>query len=265
MTFRSTSADVGRVLAIVSQKGGVGKTTTAVNLAAALGRRGVRTLLVDLDPQGSVRFGVGLPTGSRHDGFVDYLSGARELRDVILPTPLPRLRVLLVGTIAEGGNHVAYQHQLANGRVLEEMLAAAREEHEVVILDTPPGMGPIVRQVLGSSDEVLIPVQCEPLALQTTPQILRGLQEMLSANPNLALTGLLLTMFEAGNPVSERVSGFIRETLPEGMVLDIVIPRTVAAVDAFAAGQPVVLRTPDDPAAQAYVALAAWLAEPVAP
>ena len=256
---------MGRVVAIVSQKGGVGKTTTAVNLAAALGKRGVRTLLVDLDPQGSVRFGVGLPQSIRHDGFADFLAGTRTLREVVLPTALPRLRVLLVGTIAEGGNHVAFQQRLADGDKLEEMLDEARAQHEVVVIDTPPGMGTIVRRVLSASDEVLIPVQCEPLALQTTPQILRGLQEMLASNPNLALTGLLLTMYEAGNPVSERVSGFIRQTLPEGMVLDIVVPRTVAAVDAFAAGQPVVLRTPDDAAAQAYIALAAWIAEPVAP
>lgn len=255
---------MGRVLAVVSQKGGVGKTTTAVNLAAGLGKRGIRTLLIDLDPQGSVRFGVGLPPGTRSDGFADYLAGTRSLDEVQLATPLPRLRVLLVGTIAEGGDHTAFQRRLTEGDALDAMLADARAEHDVVIVDTPPGMGAIVRRVLGASDEVLIPVQCEPLALQTTPQLLRGLQELLASNPNLALTGLLLTMFEAGNPVSERVSGFIRETLPEGMVLDIVVPRTVAAVDAFAAGQPVVLRTPEDPAARAYTELAAWIAEPVA-
>lgn len=255
---------MGRVLAVVSQKGGVGKTTTAVNLAAALGRRGVRTLLVDLDPQGAVRFGIGLPPGSRIDGFADFLTGSRALQEVLLPTPLPRLRVLLVGSVAETGSHVAYQQRLTEGTLLDDMLAEARGEHDLVIVDTPPGMGPIVRRVLGLSDEVLIPVQCEPLALQTTPQLLRGLQELLGVNPNLALTGLLLTMFEEGNPVSERVSEFMRDTLPEGMVLDIVVPRTVGAVDAFAAGQPVVLRAPDDAAAQAYSALAAWIMEPVA-
>jgi chromosome partitioning protein len=115
--------------------------------------------------------------------------------------------------------------------------------------------------VLESSQHVIVPLQCEPLALQTTPQILRGIQEIVEKNRDLTLDGILLTMYEPGHPSSQRVSDYVRQHLPRNMVFDTMIPRTEAALEAFAAGQPVVLRTPADAAAQAYVNLATLLAE----
>jgi chromosome partitioning protein len=108
---------------------------------------------------------------------------------------------------------------------------------------------------------VIVPLQCEPLALQTTPQILRGIQDVVATNEELTLDGILMTMFEAGNPASERVVDYVRRHLPANIVFDTVIPRTIATADAFAAGQPVVLRTPSDPAAQAYINLATQLVD----
>src|SRR5689334_6646510 len=167
-------ADVGRILSIVSQKGGVGKTTTAVNLGAAFARRGLKTLIVDVDPQGSVRYGAGLKKGHATVGFADYLRGARPLRDVILPTSLPWLRVMLVGSVSEDADHTDYTNQIAEGDILPKMLETAAERCDVVVVDTPPGLGAITRRVLASSDRVLVPLQAEPLVLQTTPQIFRG-------------------------------------------------------------------------------------------
>jgi chromosome partitioning protein len=252
---------VGRVLAVVSQKGGVGKTTTSVNLAAAFARRGLKTLLIDVDPQGAVRYGAGLRRGHPTHGFADYLTGARPLREVLLPTALPWLRVILAGSVSEESDHSRYMTLVARTNVIDEMLQTARERCDVVIVDTPPGLGPIVQRVLHASQHVLIPLQCEPLALQTTPQILRGIQDVVTTNVDLTLDGVLLTMHEPGNPSSERIAQYVRSHLPPSMVFDIAIPRTLAAVDAFAAGQPVVLRTPSDQAAQAYVRLAALLSE----
>jgi ATPases involved in chromosome partitioning len=252
---------VGRILAVVSQKGGVGKTTTAVNLAAAFARRGLKTLLVDVDPQGAVRYGVGLRRGHSPYGISDYLAGQKSLREVILPTVLPWLRVILAGTVSTETSHAGYQHQVENTDLLPNLLALARERTHVTIVDTPPGLGPVVHRVLEASQHVIVPLQCEPLALQTTPQILRGIQEIVAVNEDLTLDGLVLTMFDPQSEACCRVAEYVREHLPRNMVFDIVVPRTSAASEAFAAGQPVVLRTPADAAAQAYVNLATILAE----
>ncbi len=252
---------MGSVLAVVSQKGGVGKTTTAVNLAAAFARRGLKTLIVDVDPQGAVRYGVGLRKDHSVYGFADYLSGECALRDVILPTALPWLRVILAGTVSDEADHVAYHSLVAESELLPELLETARQRCHIVVVDTPPGLGSITHKVLLGSQHVVVPLQCEPLALQTTPQILRGIQSVVEVNEQLILDGLILTMFEPNNPASERVVEYVRQHLPANIVFQQVVPRTIAAADAFAAGQPVVTRTPADPAAQAYINIATSLVE----
>lgn len=250
---------MARVLAIVSQKGGVGKTTTAINLAVALARRGIKTLLVDVDPQGSVRYGLGMLAPHYRLGVSDYLNGDAELQDIIRPTTLPWLRVALAGSIADGGTHEEYHMGFGSSPRFEELLTRAQERGYVVVVDTPPGLGPIVQRVLANSDHVLVPLQCEPAAVQTTAQILRGIRGVVNQNQALTFEGILLTMYEPGNVVSERVASHVRAQLPQ-LVFDVAVPRTPASVDAVAAGQPVVLRAPNDPASRAYVTLADELA-----
>ena len=243
---------MGTVLAVVSQKGGVGKTTTAINLASALALRGRKTLLVDVDPQGAVRHGIGLGEDIAQPGLADVLSGARELQDVVLPTPLPWLRVLLAGSVSESGEHESYGALISGSERLAELFDRARARGYLVVVDTPPGLGPVTRKVLSAADHVLVPLQCEPLALQTTTQILRAVREASRANPRLALEGILLTMLEPASELSQRVASYVRDQLPLELVFEVAIPRTVATTDAFAAGQPVVLRSPDDDASVAY-------------
>jgi chromosome partitioning protein len=247
---------VGTVLAVVSQKGGVGKSTTAINLASALAMRGRKTLLVDVDPQGAVRHGIGLADDVGHAGLADLLSGERELQDVVLPTSLPWLRVLLAGSVSESSDHEGYSALVATSHRLGELFDRARARGYIVVVDTPPGLGVVTRRVLAIAQHVLVPLQCEPLALQTTTQILRAVRQASQANPALVLDGILLTMLEQGNEVSQRVADYVRQQLPPELLFDVAIPRTMASIDAFAAGQPVVLRSPGDGAALAYLRLA---------
>ncbi len=247
---------MGTVLAVVSQKGGVGKTTTAINLASGLARRGRKVLLVDVDPQGAVRHGIGLAGSAQPAGLSDVLDGTHELQDVVLPSPLPWLRVLLAGKVSGLASHEAYTSQLAESPKLGELFERARGRGYVVIVDTPPGLGAVTRRVLAYSQHVVVPLQCEPLALQTTTQILHAVREAAAANNTLVLDGILLTMLEEGNAVSQRVAAYVRDHLPAELLFDVAVPRTMASIDAFAAGQPVVLRAPDDGAALAYTRLA---------
>ncbi|PYP81146.1 MAG: hypothetical protein DMD35_02490 [Gemmatimonadetes bacterium] len=136
------------------------------------------------------------------------------------------------------------------------LFTRARKRGYVVVVDTPPGLGAVTRRVLAHSQHVVVPLQCEPLALQTTTQILRAVREATAQNGSLVLDGILLTMLEDGNAVSQRVAAYVREQLPAELLFDVAIPRTMASIDAFAAGQPVVLRSPDDPASKAYTRLA---------
>jgi chromosome partitioning protein len=247
---------VGTVLAVVSQKGGVGKTTTAINLAAALALRGRKTLLVDVDPQGAVGHGLGLSTDIAQPGLADLLAGTSELQEIVRPTALPWLRVLLAGSVSDAGEHESYAALVSSSSRLGDLFERACARGYVIIVDTPPGLGIVSRRVLALAQHVIVPLQCEPLALQTTTQILRAVREASLANPSLALDGILLTMLEEGNDVSQRVASYVREQLPPELLFDIAIPRTMASIDAFAAGQPVVLRSPGDGAALAYLRLA---------
>jgi chromosome partitioning protein len=250
---------VGTVLAVVSQKGGVGKTTTAINVASALAQRGRKTLLVDVDPQGAVRHGMGLAADAGVAGLADLLAGTHELQDVVQASPLPWLRVLLAGSVSEAAEHETYATHLAESPRLGELFERARGRGYIVVVDAPPGLGAVTRRVLAHSQHVIVPLQCEPLALQTTTQILRAVRDAALSNPALVLDGILLTMLEDGNEVSQRVAAYVREQLPAELLFDVAIPRTMASIDAFAAGQPVVLRSPDDGAARAYQRLAELL------
>jgi chromosome partitioning protein len=251
------------ILTVVSQKGGVGKTTSAVNLAACLAQRGVKTLLVDVDPQGAVRHALGIRERGR-PGVSEYLTGESELSEVVFAASIPWLRVLTAGRIAEEGNHDDYERLLADSPRIDEMVTRAADRGHVVIIDAPPGLNKVTHRLLDASTHVLVPVQAEPLALQTAAQLLRAIREASMRNERLKLAGLLLTMVDSTSTLAERVVRYAREQFPPALLLETVIPRSVAVAEAFGAGQPLVVRTPDDPAARAYAEVADHLASQLA-
>ena len=218
-----------------------------------------------MDPQGSVRFGLGMQAEASGAGIADYLTGSKGMADIVRATALPFLRVVLAGSVADTGDHGAFQALVASSTRLSELFALARDRGYLVIVDTPPGLGPVVHRVLGACDRVLVPLQCEPLALQTTSQILKGIRTSVTEHPALKLEGVVLTMFEEQSGLSQRIAEYVRQQLPPELVFDVVIPRTLATVEAFAAGQPVVLRSPQDIASKAYATLADVLAKRLLP
>ena len=194
-------------------------------------------------------------------GLSDYLNGVKSLREIVLPTALPWMRVVLAGNVTHEVDQRLYHELLTETPLLLQLFEEARKRCHVVLVDTPPGLGDIVHRVLEGSQHVIVPLQCEPLALQTTPQILRGIQDVIAVNEDLTLDGLVLTMYEPDNAACVRVVDYVKQNLPRNMVFDVLVPRTPATADAFAAGQPVVLRDPADAASQAYVNLATIMAE----
>ena len=137
----------------------------------------------------------------------------------------------------------------------------AKERGYAVVVDTPPGLGAIVQAVMAVSDRVIVPLQCEPLALQTTSQILKGIRDAVSRHPSLRFEGIVLTLYDEDSPICRKITDRVREQLPPSLLFEAPIPRTAATVEAFAAGQPVVVRSPDDPASTAYASLAEALTQ----
>ncbi len=252
---------MGRVIAVANQKGGVGKTTTAVNLAAALALDGHPTLLVDLDPQSSATTGVG-----RHPGegtVYDVLVDGQALPDVICGTAIERLDVApatrdLVGAEIELVSVANREHRLY------EALASVRNRYDFVLIDCPPSLGLLTLNALRAADSVLVPMQCEYYALEGLTALLDTVGRVRDAfNPQLALEGLVLTMFDGRNSLARQVHNEVRAHFGD-QVFRTVVPRNVRISESPSHGMPVVTYDPGSRGAVAYRALARELARPVA-
>ena len=237
-----------RVFAVANQKGGVGKTTTAVNLAACLAEAGERTLVVDLDPQANATSGL----GARANGKSAYelLDGA-ALADVVRPTRFPRLD-LVAARPELAGVAVELARRESGDRFLAEALAPARVFYGFVFVDCPPSLGPLTVNALVAADSVLVPIQCEYYALEGLTQLLGSIERIRARlNPRLSLAGMILTMADARTRLSADVVAEVRCHFGD-LVFGAVVPRSVRLAEAPSHGLPITAYDPDSAGAAAY-------------
>ena len=245
---------MGTVYAIANQKGGVGKTTTAVNLAACVAEAGYGALLIDVDPQCNATVGLGLGKDLSPTVY-DVLIDSTALEDAIVPTGIDNLSIAPAGPDLAGAT-VELPRIAGSEARLREALAPVRERFSFILLDCPPSLGPLTVNALVAADRVIVPVQSEYFALEG----LAGLLDTLGLiqrelNPRLTVAGMLLTMHDSRTRLAQDVEREIREHFPE-LVFDTVIPRNVRVGEAPSFGKPVIHHDPHCPGADAYFELA---------
>ncbi len=247
----------GGVFALANQKGGVGKTTTAINLAACLAEAGERTLVVDLDPQANATSGLGERANGRSS--YDLLDGA-PLAELVQRTRFSNLD--LVASRADlAGAEVELARRSDGERFLAEPLAAARERYGFVFLDCPPALGPLTVNALAAAERVLVPVQCEYYALEGLTQLLGSIEHVRTRlNPRLTLAGLLLTMADRRTRLASEVEAEVRRHFGE-LVFAAVVPRSVRLAEAPSHGLPITVYDPESPGAAAYYEVASELVD----
>jgi chromosome partitioning protein len=250
-----------RILSISNQKGGVGKTTTAINLGTALAAVGESVLIVDLDPQGNASTGLGIARRAGQRSSYHVLIGESELRDVICESGVPRLHCApstldLLGAELELAELDRKAYRLAEAIERHCQVASRRQLYSYVLVDCPPSLNLLTINALAAADAVLVPLQCEFFALEGLSQLLKTVERVkASLNPRLAIQGVILTMFDRRNNLSEQVATDVRSVLGE-KVYQTVIPRNVRVSEAPSYGKPVLLYDNACLGAQAYMRLA---------
>ena len=250
-----TDRSMGRIISIANQKGGVGKTTTAVNLSASLAVAEMKTLLVDFDPQGNATSGIGIDKNSLETTIYNALIGEIDLQEAVQGTEIEYLDIAPATIDLIGAEVELIEGQLREQR-LRRALDKIKEDYHYIIIDSPPSLGLLTVNALSASDSVLIPLQCEYYAMEGLGQLLNTIKRIKAGwNPGLQVEGILLTMFDARNNLSHQVSEEIRAHF-QSQVFDTVIPRNVRLGEAPSHGKPVLLYDIKCKGARSYLELA---------
>jgi chromosome partitioning protein len=252
-----------RVLALANQKGGVGKTTTAINLGTALAAIGEHVLIIDLDPQGNASTGLGIDRRSRQHSTYDVLIGEATLRDAVLPTAVPRLSIA-PSTLDLSGLELEVSQERDRALRLRNALAPLRAvgtmprigDFSYVLIDCPPSLNLLTVNAMAAADAILVPLQCEFFALEGLSQLLQTVETVKSSlNPDLVIHGIVLTMHDARNNLSNQVVADVRANSRE-KVYDTIIPRNVRVSEAPSYGKPVLVYDLKCVGSEAYLRLA---------
>lgn len=250
------------VLTVANQKGGVGKTTTAVSLAAAVAEGGYEVLLVDLDPQGNATSGVGLHVSLDSQTVYDVLVSNVDFATIVLPTEVPRLSVAPANLDLAGAEIELVSH-FNRERQLRLALESIREEFDLILIDCPPSLGLLTVNALSACDGVIVPIQCEYFALEGLGALRRNTDLIRSQlNPHLEIVGFVLTMLDARTRLSQQVVDEVRAHFGD-LVFDTRVPRSIRLAEAPGFGQPITVFDPSSRGAMAYRRLASEVLERV--
>jgi chromosome partitioning protein len=249
-----------RIIAVVNQKGGVGKTTTTVNLATALAAIGKKTLLIDLDPQGNASTGLGMSYKERSISIYDVIIGNSHVSEAVKATAIPLLYVL-PSNIDLSAAEIELVGLPNREQQLKKALAKAQHDYDYVLIDCPPSLGLITMNALVASQSVFIPLQCEFYALEGLSHLLKTIQLVQKRiNTTLDICGIVLTMYDKRNKLTEHIEADVRGFLKE-LVFQTVIPRNIRLSEAPSYGKPAIIYDMKCPGSRAYILLAKELIE----